>query len=95
VSNKDKINAKPEPVRIVIQAFITKASLMLANPDFEVIGGLALRWFDGLMMYERDVYHAADLGPLTETELAETLLAKLRTRPVWDKLLEAKQDGHI
>jgi hypothetical protein len=78
------IQAKPGPVQVILKAHMTKASLDLREPDWEQLGKAALRWWDGIVRTEVALLRDR---PVDETRFAEELVQRLRTRPVWGKIL--------
>jgi hypothetical protein len=75
---REEILAKPGRVQVVIQVFMTKASLNDPAPDYEKYAREALEDWKRWMV---------DAPPGGELELAESLVRWMRAHPVWGKIL--------
>lgn len=78
MSAKHKVLAKPRVVQVVLKAHMTKESLHDPAPDYEQYSRAALDWWEDRRKERPDI---------SEIELAEQVVAILRTQDTWGRIL--------
>lgn len=78
-NNRQLILDKPGSVQVILKAYITKATLDIETPIYELYAGEALHWWKGVQ--------TAKPNDVTEEEFADLLLTALRKQPPWDSIL--------
>ena len=80
---KQSILLKPTLAQRIIRARMTKLSIDDPSPDWEAYGSQALQWWDET----HQEFEAEAKQPISETQLAEKIIEKLKDDTLWGKLL--------